>query len=75
MALEKIALVKSLCGSEQKCDVNYESPQQRQALVVSLLEEAVTLLDEIEDVGLEAYELEVSKLAERLANAVDKEEP
>ncbi len=24
MALEKIALVKSLCGSEQKCDVNYE---------------------------------------------------
>ena len=23
MALEKIALVKSLCGSEQKCDVNY----------------------------------------------------
>ena len=51
------------------------SPQQRQALVVSLLEEAVTLLDEIEDVGLEAYELEVSKLAERLANAVDKEEP
>ena len=67
------------------------SPQQRQALVVSLLEEAVTLLDEIEDVGLVsshrlrqaralepcaiAYELEVSKLAERLANAVDKEEP
>lgn len=24
MALEKIVLVKSLCGSEQKCDVNYE---------------------------------------------------
>ena len=24
MALEKIALVKSLCGSEQKCDVDYE---------------------------------------------------
>ena len=24
MALEKIALVKSLCGSEQKCDVTYE---------------------------------------------------
>ena len=23
-ALEKIVLVKSLCGSEQKCDVNYE---------------------------------------------------
>jgi hypothetical protein len=39
---------------------------------VSLLEEAVTLLDEIEDL---ARARQLVEQAERLANAVDKEEP
>ena len=50
------------------------SPSQRHDLVVAILEEAVELLSQIEDDGLEPHEAVVSTLGKRLSDAVDYED-